>query len=261
MPTTRPLRRTCRQFVDGSYASGGNWQYLLHPRFARDPRHYVRAFLLIQQDLIHLFDYLEPSDTNLKAYSHRVHQLLMRTCVEVEANLTAILVENHYKKKSSVLSMQDYQLVDSTHHLSSYEVRLPGWSGSHGLRSPFSGWKAQPSGLPWYRAYNKSKHDRHSSFHLATFDALLDSVAGLVALMSAQFCTEDYSSLDKSLSIGSSYSYDTNDGMDSAIGGQFRVRFPADWTTDEQYDFEWRSMAGLADPFSEHVYVQSGPPP
>lgn len=256
MAAIKPFRRTCRQFVDGSYGLNGDWLYLLHPSFARDPQHYVRAFMLLQRDLLDLFDYIEPADSNLGTYSHRVHQLLMRACVEVEANLTAILVENHYKKKSGDLLMRDYKLVDATHHLSSYEIRFPGWRGAAGLRKPFIGWKNVSSTLTWYQAYNKSKHDRHGCFHLATFEALIDAVAGLATLMSAQFHREDYSSTDKSLSIGSSYSYDTNDGMESAIGGHFRVRFPTDWQESEKYDFKWEALGKQADPFAEHVYVE-----
>jgi hypothetical protein len=256
MPATKPFRRTSRQFVNGSHGDSGNWMYLLHPKFARDPQHYVRAFLLLQRDLVALFDYIEPADKNLGTYSHRVHQLLMSASVEVEANLTAVLVENNYRKRSGDLSMRDYKLVDRTHHLSSFEVRSPGWRGSGGLRRPFLGWKNQPPVLAWYQAYNKSKHDRHTSFERATFEALVDAMAGLVALMAAQFHQEDYSSAAKSLSIGSNYSYDTSDGMESAMGDYFRVRFPTDWDEQDKYDFAWAQFASEADPFAEHVYVE-----
>lgn len=122
MTIERPFHRTCRPFVDGSYSEGGRWRYLLHREFANDPQHYVRAFLLLQQDLMELFAYIEPAEVNLQTYSHRVQQLLMRACVEVEANLTAILTENGYAKKKGDLTMADYRLVNCSHHLSSYEV-------------------------------------------------------------------------------------------------------------------------------------------
>lgn len=126
MALVKPLRRTCRQFSDGSYTEGGRWLYLLHQRFANDPQHYVRAFLLLQKDLLDMFDYIEPAESNLRTYSHRVQQLLMRACVEIEANLTAILVENGYVKKGGGnLTMRDYKLVNRSHRLSSYEVRVP----------------------------------------------------------------------------------------------------------------------------------------
>ena len=250
MAIAKPYRRTCRQFSDGSYSEGGRWQYLLHRKFAKDPQHYVRAFLLLQKDLLDLFAYIEPASSNLQTYSHRVQQLLMRACVEMEANLTAILVENGYKKASGDLTMQDYKLVNHSHRLSSYEVRIPGWQGDHEIRRPYAGWEnSRP--LAWYRAYNKSKHNRHESFQLATFDALVDAMCGLIALLSAQFHDEDYSPREKSLSIGSSYSYDTDDGMESAIGGYFRIRFPTDWPAADRYEFDWNELRKADDPFDE----------
>ena len=77
MSISLPYRRTCRQLVDGSYANNGHGGYVTHPRYANDPEHYVRAFLLIQKDLIELFDYVEPADQNLVCYSYRIHELLL----------------------------------------------------------------------------------------------------------------------------------------------------------------------------------------
>lgn len=54
----------------------------------------MRAFLLVQKDLQELFDYVEPADKKLCCYSYRIHELLMRTCIEVKANCKAILSEN-----------------------------------------------------------------------------------------------------------------------------------------------------------------------
>ena len=65
MPVDRPYRRTCRQFVDGHYTRGGRGQYIVHPRFAQSPEHYVRAFLILLKDVQELFDYVEPADKNL----------------------------------------------------------------------------------------------------------------------------------------------------------------------------------------------------
>ncbi len=98
MAIAKPYRRTVRPFVGGDYATGGTWAYVMHPKFAVDPQHYVRAFLIIQKDLLELFDYIEPADKNLASYSFRVHELLLRVCVEVEANCKAVLKENGYAK-------------------------------------------------------------------------------------------------------------------------------------------------------------------
>lgn len=168
MSVTQPYRRTCRPFVDGSYTGAGRSGYILHPRFAQSPEHYVRAFLILLKDLQELFDYIELSDNNLGCYSYRIHALLLRACVEVEANCKAILTENGYARGGD-WNMNDYKKIDKTHLLSAYEVKVPHWSGTRSIRAPFAAW-ASGGSLPWYQAYNTTKHDRHSQFDQATFD-------------------------------------------------------------------------------------------
>ena len=252
MSVTKPYRRTCRQFVDGKYSEGGRWQYLLHKNFANDPQHYVRAFLLLQADLDELFTFIEPSDQNLNCYSHRTQQLLTRCCIEIEANFTAILLENKYPKSGRDLKMNDYKLVEFSHRLSHYRIRIPGWKGTRNIRTPFAPWSgATQDALPWYQAYNRAKHDRHACFDVATFDVLLDSMCGLAALLAAQFHTENYASKEKLRSLGSNSGYDTDDGMSTGIGGFFRVGFPSSYPPNERYDFDWTELRKLPDPFAE----------
>ncbi len=253
MSIPRPYRRTCRQFADGSYSEGGRWMYLLHPKYATDPRHYVRAFLLLQQDLLELFSFIEPSDSNLNTYSHRIQQLLMRTCVEIEANFTAIFLDNEFPRANQRLNIGDYKLINRSHRLSAFEIRIPGWKGIHGHRKPFANWNTDEP-LRWYQAYNKSKHNRHENFHLATFDALMDAFAGLNVLISAQFMNEEYGPGSKSLSISGNYTYEGNDGMEASIGDMLRIRFPTDWPTVDSYEFDWSALSTLDDPFVNYVY-------
>jgi hypothetical protein len=237
MSLNKPYKRTCRQLADGSYASNGNSSYIIHNDFAFDPQHYIRAYSIIQKDLIHLFEYIEPCDQNLDTISFRTHELLMRTCIEVEANFTAILKENIYSKEKH-LNISDYKLINKTHRLSSYKIKLPVWKGEKNERTPFAEWNESPS-LTWYQAYNKSKHDRHNNFNQATFDNLLNAVAGLVVILSSQFYNEDFSPNEKGLSIGQSYSYNGDDGFETGIGEYFRVYFPNDWAEEDRYSFNW----------------------
>jgi hypothetical protein len=233
--------------VDGHYTEGGRWQYMVHPQFAQSPEHYVRAFLIILKDLQELFDYVEPSDKNLECYSYRIHALLLRTCVEVEANCKAILKENGYSRLGD-WDMRDYKKIEKTHLLSSYEVRVPNWSGASATRSPFWAWSAGGS-LSWYQAYNTTKHDRHSEFERATFEQLIDASCGLLVLLSAQFETNDFSPGPTLLATEGS-----GDGMESGIGGYFRVRFPVNWPSELRYDFDWSHLKNDPDPFQTIDY-------
>lgn len=248
MTLTKPLRRTCRQFVDGDYGEGGRWQYILHPRFAESPVQYIRAFLLLQEDLHRLFQYVEPSDSNLNTFSFRIHELLLRTCVEVEANCKAILLENSYSRAGN-WDMTDYKKIEDSHLVSSYKVKFPTWQGTMGTRAPFAAWSTGGS-LPWYSAYNATKHDRHVQFQQATFEHLTDAIAGIVVLLSAQFWTCDFAPAGWSLIVGR-----PGDGMESAIGGYFRVKFPDNWPHDKRYDFDWQQLKSQSDPFTQFQYA------
>ena len=250
MGIDRPYKRTCRQFVGGDYTSGG-WTYVLHPKYAQSPSHYIRAFLLLQKEIQNLFDYVEPADINLACYSYRIHSLLLRACVEVEANCKAILKENGYSKKGD-MNMGDYKKINHTHRLSSYEVKIPYWNGSKNIRTPFSNWSTDNS-LPWYEAYNASKHDRLAEFERATFDHLLDACCGVLIVLSAQFETNDFAPGNVLMALSGS-SDGTNDGMESGIGDYFRVKFPNDWPEELQYDFDWKTIKDEPDPFQTFDY-------
>ena len=250
MAVTKPLRRTCRQFTDGSYGEGGKSQYILHPKFANEPEHYVRALILLQRDLQDIFEYVEPADPNLACYSYRIHALHMRTCIEIEANLKAILFENGYSKPGD-WNMGDYKKLDQTHQLSMYEVRLPVWKGTHHSRKPFAPWSTGAQ-LKWYQAYNAAKHDRHDEFPQANFEHLLAAISGLVTLLSSQFYTWDFSPSAPGLALEGMGG--PPHGFETAIGNYFWVKFPTVWPAVDQYDFDWQSMKSDPDPFDKLTF-------
>src|SRR5262249_420865 len=243
MTIKKPFKRTCRQFSDGSYLPHGNHDFIAHPKFANAPQQYVRAFMLIQKDLRELFDYVEPADKNLDCYSYRMHELLMRSCIEIEANCRAILSENGYSRAGD-WNMTDYKKLDVTHRLSSYQVKFPVWHGRQAVRTPFSSW-ATGAGLEWYQAYNKSKHDRHEQFEQANFANLLDAVAGLVALLASQFGDYDFEAPHIPVWVDDTLK---GDGFETAVGKYFRLKYP-DWPKDERYDFDWKQLENDAEPF------------
>ena len=201
--------------MESANSGYSQWAYIVDRNYAQCPEHYVRAFLLIQSDLLRLFQFVEPSDTNLIAYSYRMHELLMRTCIEIEANFKAILKENIFNptdRNGDPIPEQrwnigHYRKVNKTHHLSAYRVHIPIWEGTNSVYQPFKQW-ATSTDLPWYQAYNKSKHDRRTAFKEANFENLLNSVGGLLVLLSSQFRTEDFTpgSRLRTVSVDSYYS-------------------------------------------------------
>lgn len=246
----RPFRRTARAFANGLYA-GGDERYVLHPKFAQDSEMYARNFLLLQKDLQDLFEYVEPSDQNLQCYSFRIHELLLRACVEVEANCKAILKENGYRKGGN-WTMSDYKKINVSHRLSSFQVQLPVWHGKKKIRKPFEMW-AVDGRLSWYQAYNETKHDRHIGFAKATLDHLIDAVCGVATMLCAQFSTVQYDDLVTRIPHRGPGEFR------EIIGRYFTVRFPDDdWPEEERYDFsnEWSaSLRHEHDPFQNFPYI------
>ncbi|MCK1298038.1 hypothetical protein IVB33_29795 [Bradyrhizobium sp. 24] len=147
MPVAKPFHRNFRGIADGPNSGYSSLAYILDRDYARDAEHYVRALTLIQDDLRSIFEYVEPSAECMSAYSFRIHSLFMRTCIEIEANFKVILAENNCSRSGRQLNMVDYRRVDATHHLSSYEVMLPIWSGSPPTLRPFEQWRPL-RGLP-----------------------------------------------------------------------------------------------------------------
>lgn len=244
---TRPYRRTIRPFMNGGYPLGPE-TYVTDRRFAQDAEMYVRGFFLLQKDLEDLFEYIEPGDDNLKCYSFRVYELLLRACIEVEANCKAILRGNDYPEdKKKQWTMRDYRKINASHRLSSFEVKLPYWHGEQRIRKPFGPW-ASDKNLSWYRAYNETKHDRQEGFKSATLEHAIDAVSGVLAVLSAQFGAEDFSGKD-TLVVSKPAA-----GFEYAIGGYFVVRYPTDWPQEERYDFDWHALKGEDDPFQNFLY-------
>jgi hypothetical protein len=249
-PYDRPFHRNVRGFVEGpnrdnvGYSSSA---YILDKEYATIPHHYVRAYLMLQADLEKLFEFLEPSDECLSAFSFRIHELLMRTCTEVEANLKAILKENTYT--SSKFDMGVYKRINKTHHLSSYDLELPIWHGRRRPIRPFENWaKGEP--LPWYHAYNVSKHDRRDSFQKASFKHLIDAVAGLLAVLSSQFKDQTFALGPDFISGPGPVYYD----LKPTIGSLFRIKYPDDWAADEKYDFDWEKLKDQPTRFNKLDY-------
>jgi hypothetical protein len=209
---------------------------------------YARGFLLLEKDIGELFEFIEPSDQNCCCYSFRIHELLLRACVEVEANCTAILKENSYEKSRS-LNMRDYKKINASHHLSSFDVQLPRWQGRKKIRKPFEMWGSGRS-LPWWQAYNETKHDRRMGFAKATFDHLIDAACGVVTILYAQFSTVQYDNL---LTVN-----DLSPEFHMAIGRYFAVRFPNDWPEEQRYTFstsEWHEyVSNEENPFQDFPY-------
>ncbi|HMH21533.1 MAG TPA: hypothetical protein VK563_07150 [Puia sp.] len=261
MGLTKPYHRNYREFINGFNSGYSGWAFIVDKEYAESPHHYTRAFLLLQEDVKNLFDFIEPADINLKAFSFRIHELLMRTCIEVEANFKAILRENIYTpyfksgskagqpRTEDYWKINDYIKVNKTHHLDSYVAEFPFWRGAMNRYAPFANW-AHNGSLSWYQAYNETKHDRNNKFEIANFENLITAFCGLFVLLSSQFNCEGFTTGSTFLSTGG----DSYFAGQFGIGNYLKIEFPTNWQDAEKYDFDWSKLKEEADRFEKIDY-------
>jgi hypothetical protein len=251
----QPYRRLIRPFTPGrfeqDYLGATPYQsYVSDSRYAAGRIDFVRAYRLLEDDLIEIFDYVEPADANTPTYSHRIYQLLLRACTEFEANAKAVLKANGYSKPSN-FNITDYYKLEAACRLSEYGVTTPVWSGTNGVFEPFKPWEGSTAytSLNWYQAYNDSKHNRTSSFPSANFGNVLNAVAGVFVLLFAQYETFAF---DPYRPVG--LIHQSDDGFLAHSTPLFHIRPPRAWTDAEKYNFDWQQLKAQADPFQSYPF-------
>lgn len=252
MNYNKPFHRNYRPVINAGPQTGySDWAYIIDKSYCQSPEHYIRAFLIIQDDVKKLFEYVEPSDINCKTYSYKIHELFIRTCIEVETNFKAILKENIFNpvykncdkngqprpRLEKEWNINDYNKINKTHHLDDYSVKFPFWKGSENVRKPFFEWKSNPN-LTWYQAYNSAKHDRLHNFEKANLGNLLEAFTGLFVLLSAQFKDVDFQPGAENVQWQGCGYFDGSFG----IGNYLIVKFPVDWKEEESYSFDWTQL-------------------
>lgn len=257
MSCSKPFHRCYRKQVPGFNSGYNDWVYVTDSEYAVSPEYYCRAFFLLQNEIEKLFEYIEPADINGVTYSYKIHQLLIRICIEVENNFKAILRENIYlpidnkgrPRLEDSWTINDYRKINKSHHLSSYSVEFPIWRGNdHRIRKPFENWKGD-EGLPWYQAYNSTKHNRSVNFEVASFNNLLDAFAGLFIVLTSQFNFYSFQPGPtlSTVNVDSYYKFNGEYG----IGNYLLVDKPDDWADDEQYQFDWEEIRNMPDRFAK----------
>ncbi|MCK4837308.1 MAG: hypothetical protein KAS94_00820 [Desulfobulbaceae bacterium] len=129
-----------------------------------------------------------PSPENNSAFGHEIRALLLLACMEVESNFTAILKENGYTKDR--YSTRDFVKLKDHLSLDEYEITLKLYPEYPTIK-PFCGWnnRSPTQSLSWYNAYNETKHNREEHFKSGNLENAINAIAGLSALLDAQFCS------------------------------------------------------------------------
>ena len=143
-------------------------------------------------DLEALFKVIEPVRANEKAHGHRLRDLLILCCTEIEANWRAVWLDNTAQAPPKRLTTAHYVRLVEPMALADWAVDLVHYQDFADL-SPFGAWTSEEptQSLPWYEAYNAVKHDR-AELHQATLCHVVQAVAALHILLCAQWGPEHF---------------------------------------------------------------------
>lgn len=136
-----------------------------------------RDMAILIQKLQEVLLYIEPSKSGLQTYSHRLRELLILACTDLECALKHYNFGNNH-------DMSDYCKILDLIDLGKYRVILTGYSMLYET-SPFEDWG--PEKLTWYKEYNDTKHNRNTNFNLATLDNCLKAVCANIVMFCVRY--------------------------------------------------------------------------
>ena len=202
----------------------------------------IMAARLIIDDFERLFEFIEPHTSNENVFSHRIYELLLRTCTEVESCCKGILIANGHSAKD----MNDYKKIEQATHLSGYTVRYSNWFPSPYFVQPFAGW-ATGGSLSWYKAYNDVKHNRWQNFALANLKNLLEAISGLLCVIHAQIGDAVQHVFESNIY------FSADDAVDVSVRS-FTIT-PYQLPDSEKYDFDWDNLKTDPNRFQRFQFV------
>lgn len=145
-----------------------------------------RDLKILIERLHEILLYVEPAQTCLKVYGHKIRELLILACTECEnawasymrfaGNNNARLTTNDYVKLKEKLFLNDYCVTFFSHPIVQ-------------KITPFGQWNAQnpTTSLSWYDSYNKTKHNKDKFFSEATLEHCLNAIAANIVMFCVRY--------------------------------------------------------------------------
>lgn len=120
MALNKPYRRV---FREGPNVFSTN-DYILDSLNCDSMSSYSHAYHLIDKDLKLIFDFISPNNNSFSVYSHRIYELFLRTCTEVENNFVGFLKAHNYSRSGNWNISSDYFKTNRYLKLDQYEIIL-----------------------------------------------------------------------------------------------------------------------------------------
>ena len=153
---------------------------------------YNSSFELLLKDFFQILEFIEPANKNKNTFSHRIYGLLLRVCTDFESLAKDLLIEAGYNKNPKDMTVSDYKTLETKLCLENVKVIFIPWQPKPLNLTPFKKWSTSKPTLSWYKQYNTVKHNRLAEFSQANLNTLIESIAGLFAII-AKICNFNWS--------------------------------------------------------------------
>ncbi|GGI16280.1 hypothetical protein [Oxalicibacterium faecigallinarum] len=142
------------------------------------PEHW-NYFLSLEDDVIQLARYLEPTERNFSSYSLELARILFAASSEVDVICKRLCLKINVDSKANNIMKYRDELLNACPQIKDTRVEIPRF----GLKfHPWEQWGKDKTPL-WWTAYNNVKHHRHTHFSDANLKHALNAVAGLFVLL------------------------------------------------------------------------------
>jgi len=140
-----------------------------------------RNLSILLQKLQEILLFVEPTSDCLQTYSHKIKELLILACTEVENSFKEYNLGKN-ERTSDYVNLLAY--ID----LAKYKVSLIGYADAF-KSCPFEKWnKVEPTkSIPWYEAYTKLKHGSNENFQCATLEHCLNAIMANIILFAVRY--------------------------------------------------------------------------
>lgn len=145
-----------------------------------------RELRILIEKLKDILLYVEPCEDSMTTYGHKLRELLILTCTAVESYWLSYLKDAAPSIERP--TTRDYVKLKDILLLGIYKIKFV----SHPFIlefSPFDLWNrdASTQTLPWYDAYNQTKHDSLKNFDKANLQSCIQAIGALIIMQCVRF--------------------------------------------------------------------------
>ena len=142
------------------------------------PQHW-NYFLALEDDVVRMSRYLEPTKANFDAYSLELARILFAAASEIDVVSKCLCVKLDPESRADNINKYRNEILASRQEIVTSIAEIPRF----GLTlTPWEPWGSEENPL-WWKAYNNVKHRRDTHFKEASLKNTLNAVAGLFVLL------------------------------------------------------------------------------